>query len=136
MLAFAAQAPAPGSDEPGSRPLRDYLAALDRRDRYMAAWDRFFATCDVLIAPAMPMGAWRLAGGEPDEGSPPMQALAALLLSQVSGCPMVVIPAGTDGNGVPLGIQVIARRWHDEQLLAVAEAIAAVTGGFRAPPGL
>jgi Asp-tRNA(Asn)/Glu-tRNA(Gln) amidotransferase A subunit family amidase len=61
--------------------------------------------------------------------------MAALLLSQVSGCPMAVIPAGTGGNGVPFGIQVIARCWHDEQLLAAAEAIAAVTGGFRARPG-
>jgi Asp-tRNA(Asn)/Glu-tRNA(Gln) amidotransferase A subunit family amidase len=49
--------------------------------------------------------------------------------------PMVVIPAGIDANGVPFGIQVIARRWHDERLLAIAEAIGAVTGGFGASPG-
>jgi amidase len=48
MLAFAAENPAPGSDEPGSRPLWDYLAALDRRDHYMASWNQFFATCDLL----------------------------------------------------------------------------------------
>jgi amidase len=60
-----------------------------------------------------------------------MQALAASLLSQVSSCPMVVIPAGTDGNGVPFGIQVIAQCWHDEQLFAAAEAVAAVTGGIQ-----
>ena len=58
-----------------------------------------------------------------------------MMLSQVSGCPMVVIPAGTDSNGVPFGIQVIGRRWHDEQLLTITEAITTVTGGFRAPPG-
>jgi amidase len=50
--------------------------------------------------------------------------------------PPTAHPAGTDGNGVPSGIQVMARCWHHEQLLAAAEAIAAVTGGFRAPPGL
>jgi amidase len=49
---------------------------------------------------------------------------------------MVVIPVGIDTNGVPFGIQVIGRRWHDEQLLAIAEAIAPVTGGFRPPPGV
>jgi Asp-tRNA(Asn)/Glu-tRNA(Gln) amidotransferase A subunit family amidase len=42
------------------------------------------------------------------------QAFVALLLSQVSGCPMVVIPVGIDANGVPFGIQLIPRRWHDE----------------------
>jgi hypothetical protein len=40
-----------------------------------------------------------------------MQAFLALELSQASGCPMVVIPAGTDGNGVPFGLQVMGPRW-------------------------
>lgn len=64
-----------------------------------------------------------------------MQAFLALELSQASGCPMVVIPGGTDGNGVPLGLQVMGPRWADERLLAITEAIAAVTGGFQPPPG-
>ena len=134
MLAFAAEAQ-PGSDEPGSRPLWDYLAALDRRDRYMAAWNEFFAACDVFLAPAMPMCAWP-ADGEPADDSPEVQALAALMLSQVSGCPMVVIPAGTDGNSVPYAVQLIGPRWQDERLLDITEAIATATGGFRPPPGL
>jgi Asp-tRNA(Asn)/Glu-tRNA(Gln) amidotransferase A subunit family amidase len=99
----------------------------------MASWERYFATCDAFIAPAMPMRAWRVDDGEwrvdaggPADDSPRAQAFVALLLSQVSGCPMVVIPVGIDTNGVPFAIQVIGRRWHDEQLLAIAEAIAAV----------
>jgi hypothetical protein len=35
--------PAAGSAEPGSRPLWDYLAALDRRDEFMVGWDRLTA---------------------------------------------------------------------------------------------
>jgi amidase len=141
MVVSAAERPTQGSDEPGSGPLWNYLAALDRRDRFMASWERFFATCDAFIAPAMPMCAWRVDDGDwrvdaggPADNSPQARAFVALLLSQVSGCPMVVIPVGIDANGVPFGIQVIGRRWHDEQLLAIAEAIAAVTGGFRPPP--
>lgn len=91
MLAFAAENPEPGSDEPGSRPLWDYLAALDRRDQFMAGWSRFFATCDLSLAPAMPVCAWPT-DGEPAGESAQAQAIAALMLSQVSGCPMVVIP--------------------------------------------
>jgi amidase len=143
MLVSAAEPPSPGSDEPSSAPLWNYLGALDRRDRFIASWERFFATCDAFIAPAMPMGAWRVDDrgwrvdtGEPGDDSPQAQAFVALLLSQVSGCPMVVIPVGIDANGVPFGIQLIGRRWHDEQLLAIAEAITTVTGGFRLPPGV
>jgi amidase len=132
MLAFAAENPAPGSGAPGSRPLWDYLAALDRRDQYMASWNQFFATCDLFLAPAMLAPAWP-ADSEPADDSPQAQAL---LLSQVSGCPVVTMPAGTDSNGVPYAVQLIAPRWHDERLLDIAEAITAATGGFRPPPGL
>jgi amidase len=132
MLAFAAENPAPGSDEPGSRPLWDYLAALDRRDQYMASWNQFFATCDLFLAPAVPACAWP-ADSEPADDSAQAETL---LLSQVSGCPMVTMPTGTDSNGVPYAVQLIAPRWHDERLLDIAEAITAATGGFRPPPGL
>jgi len=134
MLAFAGP-PALGSDEPGSRPLWDYLTALDRRDQYMAAWHQFFAACDLFLAPAMPACAWP-ADREPADDGPQAQAMAALMLSQVSGCPMVVIPAGIDSNGVPYAVQLIGPRWQDERLLNIAEAITAATGGFRPPPGL
>ena len=40
MLAFAAEAPGPGSMSRALGPLWDYLAAMDRRDRFMAARDR------------------------------------------------------------------------------------------------
>ena len=116
MLAFA-EAPAPGSDEAGLRPLWDDLAALDRRDEFMAGWDRFFA---LRRAPGLGDADVRLARGpRTRRRQPGMQALAALMLSQVSGCPMVVIPAGTDGNGVPFGAQLIGPRWQDERLLAM-----------------
>jgi amidase len=100
----------------------------------MATWNQFFAPCDLFVAPAMPVCAWP-ADSEPADNSPQAQAMAALMLSQVSGCPMVVIPAGTDSNGVPYAVQLIAPRWHDERLLDIAEAITAAAGGFRPPPG-
>ena len=94
MLVSAAEPPSPRSDEPSSAPLWNYLAALDRRDRFIASWERYFATCDVFIAPAMPMRAWRVDDrawrvdtGEPADDSSQAQAFVALLLSQVSGFP-------------------------------------------------
>jgi amidase len=47
---------------------------------------------------------------------------------------MIVIPTGTDPNGVPIGAQLIGPRWQDEKLLAIAEAITAATRGFQPPP--
>jgi len=133
MLAFAAESPAPETGEPGSRPLWDYLTVLNQRDELMADWAEFFTTCDVLLAPATSVCAWPV-NEDHSEDDQQAQAEAALLLSQASGCPMVVIPAGSDPNGVPIGAQLIGPRWHDEKLLAIAETITATTRGFQPPP--
>jgi hypothetical protein len=45
--------------------LWDYLAAMDRRDRFMAARDPSFATCGVFLAPEMPVCAWHVEDGKP-----------------------------------------------------------------------
>ncbi len=112
------------------RSLDAYLAALDRRDKVITAWDEFFADWDALVAPAGTRTAERHEEGdlEPPEEYP-------YRLSALSGCPMVVIPAGVDGQGLPFGLQVMGRRWDDERLLAVAELLSGLTPGFRRPPG-
>jgi amidase len=53
----------------------------------------------------------------------------------MTGNPVVVLPAGSSKDGLPIGIQVVGRRWQDMELLAVAEALTQVTGEFRRPPG-
>ncbi len=39
------------------------------------------------------------------------------------------------GEGLPIGEQLVGRRWSDMELLNVAAAVAEVTGGFQRPPG-
>ena len=56
-------------------------------------------------------------------------------LSAVSGCPMVVILAGVDSQGLPFGLHILARRWDDELLLDIAESLSELTGGFRRSSG-
>ena len=48
---------------------------------------------------------------------------------------MVVIPAGVDNQGLPFGLQILARRWDDERLLDIAESLSELTGDFRQPSG-
>ena len=113
----------------GGNPLEAYLTALDRRDSIMRAWERFFADRDALILPAGTNTAERH-GEELTEPQEYPYALCA-----VSGCPMVVVPAGIDRQGLPFGLQIIGRRWDDERLLGIAEVMSELTGGFRQPPG-
>ena len=113
----------------GHDSLEAYLTALHRRDDVMRAWEEFFADWDVLIMPAGTRTA-ELHGEELTEPQEYPYALSAL-----SGCPMVVIPAGVDNQGLPFGLQILTRRWDDERLLSIAESVSELTGGFRRPPG-
>ena len=106
----------------------------------MHAWDRFFSDRDVLLFPADATTAWLhdatewLVDGNAVSDEEALLMGIPPVLSPVSGCPAVVIPAGVDRDGLPFGIQVVGRRWDDERLLAVAELISSITGGFRRPP--
>src|SRR5215207_5151597 len=112
------------------RSLDAYLAALDRRDKVMTAWDQFFADWDALVAPA----GTRTAERHEEEDPEPSEELP-YSLSALSGCPMVVIPAGVDDHGLPFGLQILGCRWDDERLLAIAELLSELTPGFQRPPG-
>jgi Asp-tRNA(Asn)/Glu-tRNA(Gln) amidotransferase A subunit family amidase len=48
----------------------------------------------------------------------------------------MVLPFRRSTAGLPIGIQLVGRRWHDEPLFAVARAVTPVTGAFVPPPVL
>ena len=52
-----------------------------------------------------------------------------------TGHPAVTIPAGTSEDGMPIGLQIVGRRWHDMELLDMAEMIDAAAGDYREPAG-
>ena len=52
-----------------------------------------------------------------------------------TGNPAVVLPLVSSNGKLPIGVQVVGQRWRDMVLLAVAEALTEVTGGFQPPPG-
>jgi len=51
-----------------------------------------------------------------------------------SGHPAVVLPCKLDRSGLPIGLQIVGKRWSEARLLAIAKALSAVTGDFRRPP--
>jgi Asp-tRNA(Asn)/Glu-tRNA(Gln) amidotransferase A subunit family amidase len=48
--------------------------------------------------------------------------------------PAVAVPAGQSDDGLPIGVQVVARPWEEHVALAVARVIERELGGFRPPP--
>jgi Asp-tRNA(Asn)/Glu-tRNA(Gln) amidotransferase A subunit family amidase len=48
--------------------------------------------------------------------------------------PAVSVPAGLSDNGLPIGVQVVARPWHEMEALGVAKVVEQALGGCVPPP--
>lgn len=51
----------------------------------------------------------------------------------LTGHPCVVVRAGTSNDGLPIGIQIIAKHWQEHIALAVAKVIESELGGWQPP---
>ncbi len=129
----------PEEDQPPTT-LAQYLEALYRRDQSMIAWEHFFHEWDVLLCPPSMTTAFAhcdgwlplsVDGQEVEYG----MAAAHCVLFNYTGHPAVVLPYTRDRDGVPIGVQMVGKRWDESRLLAMAKAITSVTGGFQRPPG-
>jgi Asp-tRNA(Asn)/Glu-tRNA(Gln) amidotransferase A subunit family amidase len=105
-----------------------YLDAQHQRVEYTRAWEEFFDDYDVLLTPSVPLPAFGVdvTGPASIDGTPVdpffddwcMLSLPANLTGQ----PACAVPTGFDGDGLPLGMQVVGPRWSDARVLAVAAA--------------
>jgi amidase len=119
----------------------DYMAALTRRDRLITALEAFFTDCDAWLCPV----AYGPAIGHVPFGTPvdvdrrkvPYFLVTTAFTSpfNLTGHPAVVLPLAMAKEGLPIGVQVLGRRWSEPALLALAKQLSLVTGPFRAPPG-
>jgi len=50
------------------------------------------------------------------------------------GTPAAVVPVGQSDEGLPIGVQIVARPWEEELVLAVAEVVEKECGGWQPPP--
>lgn len=119
-----------------------YFFALDRRDRYCGRFEAFLDGWDAWICPvaAVPAITHRRTGARVEvDGRKTSYSLAlgawASMVAML-GAPAVVLPAGRSPEGLPIGIQVVGRRWDDAGVLAVARVVERLTGGFVPPPEL
>ena len=109
---------------------RQYLDAQHHRGEYSTMWNSFFDDFDVLLTPTMPVTAFevgRLAPATIDGRPVPaaFDAWCALALpANLAGLPAATVPIGSGRDGLPVGLQVIGRRWSDAVVLQVAARVA------------
>lgn len=119
--------------------LKGYFEALTERDRYIAQMDKELEQWDVWLCPVAmtPAFTHRLQGEavEIDGVKVPYQMAsgAYTVPFNLTGHPVVVIPIGQTQNGLPIGMQIVGKRWHEMELLTIAQKLDKAIGAFRHP---
>jgi len=84
--------------------------------------------CPVCAVPALPHGA-----SYDPEKVPIWAPFSYTMTYNITGWPAAVVRAGISPEGLPIGVQVVARPWRDDVALAVAQHIESITGGWQRP---
>ncbi|AYN38941.1 amidase [Streptomyces dangxiongensis] len=118
----------------------DYLRAQRARTMMRDAWARMFDGIDVLAAPTVPMTAveagqeaveW--ADGTTEAVSDSYVRLCAP--ANITGVPALTLPVGHDRAGLPIGMQLMARPFHDATVVGVGRVYEeSVAGAGRLAP--
>jgi len=59
-----------------------------------------------------------------------LRAFSYTMTYNLTGFPVAVVRAGTSTDGLPIGIQIIARPWREDVALAIAEYLERALGPF------
>lgn len=120
---------------------QDYFAALTERDRLITQMDAELAQWDVLLCPVAmtpafahcPTGAAIAVDGRKIPYG--LASGAYTTPFSFTGRPVVVIPVGRTEDGLPIGMQIVGKRWREMELLAIADELDKAIGNFQHPSG-
>ncbi|HEY5947654.1 MAG TPA: amidase family protein, partial [Kofleriaceae bacterium] len=106
----------------------DVIATGERLSRDVLDW---FGDADIVVSPTVAQPAPRVGAFANLDGERVFRSAAALgaftAPFNVSGQPAISIPWGKTSTGLPIGVQLVARRGHDRQLLALAARLTGET---------
>jgi aspartyl-tRNA(Asn)/glutamyl-tRNA(Gln) amidotransferase subunit A len=111
-----------------------YLKAQQVRTLIKQDFDKAFEQVDMIVGPTSPSVAFKI--GEKVDDPLQMYLADVFTLSQaLAGIPAISIPCGFADN-LPVGLQVSARAFEEEQMLQVAYAYEQATEWHKRKPGL
>ncbi|MFJ9029346.1 amidase [Streptomyces sp. NPDC102274] len=103
----------------------DYLAAVDARMELGRRFGRFHESYDLLVTPTLPITAFE-AGRETPRGSGQRRWTGWTPFTypfNLTQQPAASVPCGVDGDGLPIGVQLVAARHADALVLRAAHAL-------------
>jgi aspartyl-tRNA(Asn)/glutamyl-tRNA(Gln) amidotransferase subunit A len=108
-----------------------YLRAQKVRTLIKKDFEDVFAQgVHAILTPATPSAAFGI--GEKGQADPVEMYLNDIFTVTVNmaGLPGIAVPAGKDGQGLPLGLQLIGRPFDEETLFALGEVVEQAAGTF------
>jgi aspartyl-tRNA(Asn)/glutamyl-tRNA(Gln) amidotransferase subunit A len=96
-----------------------YLKAQRARTLIKHDFDEAFQRCDAIVTPTSPTTAFKL--GEKTED--PLQMYLSdicTISANLAGLPALSLPCGFDGDGMPIGMQIIGKRFDEATILRLA----------------
>jgi aspartyl-tRNA(Asn)/glutamyl-tRNA(Gln) amidotransferase subunit A len=91
--------------------------------------EAFAAGIDAMLTPATPSAAFGLG----EKGADPVEMYLNDIFTvtvNMAGLPGIAVPAALDGQGLPLGLQLIGRPFDEETLFSLGEVIEQAAGRF------
>lgn len=112
--------------EKGLADMPTFLKAFARRDQILTAWNQFFETYPIILAPNCPEPS--LPAELDTQGREgvlrTLEGIRLQFMCPVLGLPGLSVPLG-EFEGQPLGVQIIAARYREDLCLAAGEIIEA-----------
>jgi aspartyl-tRNA(Asn)/glutamyl-tRNA(Gln) amidotransferase subunit A len=109
-----------------------YLRAQKLRTLILRDFTDAFRTVDALLTPTTPTAAFA-AGENMDDPVTMYLNDIFTVTANIAGIPGLSVPAGLDGKGLPLGLQILGRPFDEETVFAVGGSIERAAG-FAALP--
>ena len=89
-----------------------------------------FKSCDVIITPSIALTAWKFG----EKAGNPAEVYAADICTitlNIAGLPGMSVPCGFDStNNMPVGFQIIGKKFRESDILTVAKCYENAVGGF------
>ncbi|MCA1816831.1 MAG: Asp-tRNA(Asn)/Glu-tRNA(Gln) amidotransferase subunit GatA [Acidobacteria bacterium] len=98
-----------------------YLKAQQVRSLIKADFAKAFESCDAIITPTSPTTAFRL-GEKTDDPLAMYLNDIYTVTANLAGIPGVSVPVGLSREGLPVGMQLLARHWDEATMLRLADA--------------
>lgn len=112
----------------------DYILARRTQAEVKKRFEQFFESYDFLILPSTPIAAPTVEGHDAVEQAGRLTRFTAPF--NLAGLPALSLPCGFTKEGLPIGLQIVARAWAEAKVLNVGYAFEQATAWHKHTPAI